>query len=379
MQFRELHLLIVPKPFAWYSRNQIFMKSLHLLANTSSMLSNTVQSLRLLGHEAYGVVYARNYAQSNDQAGCDVIVEAPRNKRVLRILRKWQAASRAARLIREVDVVHWYNGLAAEASVDLWLARRLGKKGIVEFVGGDIRNSSIGMKDNPFYAEAWESGRYEYMEETAEHSKKTQEAFLKFGMKGVFSYATMDAYLLEGRWAQRFPIRARLNTKEFVPRYSERTESPLIVHMSTAPICKGTEQLEEIIERLCGSYSFRYERIAGLSREQALNKLAETDIYLDQFVLGEGCGIAALEAMALGKCVVTYTKDSLLSAWNPEEVGFVNASLLTLETRLVELIENHSLRQELGIRSRSYVEQKHDGLVVASQIAKDYETLLAMS
>lgn len=343
------------------------------------MLSNTVLSLRELGHEAFGLVYARNYAQSNDQAGCEVIVEAERKHRVQRILRKWQTATRAATLIRDVDVVHWYNGLAAEASMDLWMARRLRKKGVVEFVGGDIRNSDFCRKDNPYYEKAWNSGKYEYPEETPEHSAKTQFAFLKYGMKSVFAYETMQDYLIAGAWEQQFRIKARLNVSKFTPQYSEKQAKPLIVHMSTAPVCKGTAELEKILDELGAVYEFEYQRIAGMSRDAAHALLARADIYLDQFVLGEGCGIAALEAMAFGKCVVTYTKDSLLNAWDPDRVGYVNASLDTLKDRLSHLIGNHDLRRELGIKSRKYVEENHDGLVVARQIAKDYETIIPMS
>jgi hypothetical protein len=343
------------------------------------MLSNTVLSLRKLGFDAHGLVYARNYAQSNDQGGCEVIFEASRKQRVIRILRKWKVATRAAKLIREVDVVHWYNGLAAEASVDLFLAQRMKKKGIVEFVGGDIRNSTIGFQDNPYYEAAWESGRYEYPEETPEHSARSQDAFLKYGVKSVFAYDTMKGYLLDDRWEQQIPIKARLDTRQFAPRYSVRNDRPLIVHMSTAPVCKGTERIENILTELRETHRFEYKRIAGMSREQALDLLSEADIYLDQFVLGEGCGIAALEAMALGKCVVTYTKNSLLSAWDPERVGYVNASQDTLKEHVAHLIENHELRKILGERSRKYVEENHDGLVVAKQIASDYETILPMS
>jgi len=61
--------------------------------------------------------------------------------------------------------------------------------------------------------------------------------------------------------------------------------------------------------------------IDGVPYSQALGIVRGYDIFLDQFVIGDGYGIAAIEAMALGKPVVCHIKPSadltfLLKCWS---------------------------------------------------------------
>lgn len=352
-----------------------------MLANPSSMLSITVRSLREMGFEAHGLIYSRtvSYTQSNDSVGCEVIIEVGRKRRLERLRQKVRTALRAATLVRDVDVVHWYNALAAEGPLDLWLAQRIKKKGIVEFVGNDIRDCRVASIDNPYYKAAWVSGLYEYSEETPEHSKKAQQSFLKYGVRSVFAHETLKPFLLDDEWKVQLPCRWRLDVDRFVPKFSEKTSEPLIVHMTTAPHCKGTFHVEAILDSLRGKVNFRYERIEGKTREQALSLLREADIYLDQFVLAEGLGVAALEAMALGKPVVSYVKPSLEYCWPPHVVNFVNAPFEQLAEKVQWLIEDHESRRSLGMAGRDYVERFHDGKIVAKMIAEGYEQVLPMS
>lgn len=342
------------------------------------MLAVTVRELRALGHDAQGLVYARNWAQSNDMEGCEVYPEIDRSQKLKRRWRRLQVAMRAAKLVREVDVVHWYNALTAEGPVDLWLASRMKKKGVVEFVGGDIRNCEIAGADNPYYRAAWESGKYEYGEETPEHSRKVQQTFLKYGVRSAFAHETLKPFLLPGEWVQQLPCRWRLDVKQFTPRYSEPTSEPLIVHMTTAPVCKGTERIESILETLSQTHHFRYQRIQKMSRAEAFQLLSDADIYLDQFVIAEGMGVAALEAMAMGKPVVSYIKPALQHCWEPSVVGYVNAPFEELGNAVGQLIEDADIRRNLGMQSRGYVEENHDGPVVARLIAEGYEQLRSM-
>ena len=345
------------------------------------MLSITVRSLREMGFEAHGLIYSRtvSYTQSNDSVGCEVIIEVGRKRRLERLRQKVRTALRAATLVRDVDVVHWYNALAAEGPLDLWLAQRIKKKGIVEFVGNDIRDCRVASIDNPYYKAAWVSGLYEYSEETPEHSKKAQQSFLKYGVRSVFAHETLKPFLLDDEWKVQLPCRWRLDVDRFVPKFSEKTSEPLIVHMTTAPHCKGTFHVEAILDSLRGKVNFRYERIEGKTREQALSLLREADIYLDQFVLAEGLGVAALEAMALGKPVVSYVKPSLEYCWPPHVVNFVNAPFEQLAEKVQWLIEDHESRRSLGMAGRDYVERFHDGKIVAKMIAEGYEQVLPMS
>lgn len=357
------------------------MRSLHLLSNTSSLINTTVGGLRAIGEEAYGLVYQRNWAQSNGADLCEVIQEQPRTKRLARHYQKIRTATRAIRYMRDVDVVHWYNGYAAWSSLDLIVARRMGKRGVVEFLGGDIRNSEIVSRLSPEYALAWKSGGYEYPEETPEHSRKVQKRFLDYGVKSVLIHPQLECNLIDG-WEQKFSeIRVRVDLDEFpVAPPTKDNANPLIVHMTTAPVCKGTAQVEQILETLKTSgLKFRYQRIEGMGRPEVKQWLSKCDLYLDNFVLGEGLPVGAIEAMAMGKPVISYSRPDVAPMWRREPATYVNSSLTDLAAVVADLLPDKARRDEIGRRARAYVEEVHDARVQAKNLAQIYQRIHKMS
>lgn len=345
------------------------------------MINTTVKGLRAIGEDAFGLVYERSWAQSNNSDLCEVIQEQPRKRRLARHWQKIRTATRAIRYIREVDVIHWYNGYAAWSSLDLLVARRMGKKGVVEFLGGDIRNSLVVSRLSPYYAEAWRSGKYEYPEETAEHSTKVQESFLRFGVRSVLSHPQLDCNLIDG-WNQRFnDVRVRIDLDEFPSSPPNKADDfPLIVHMTTAPICKGTPQVEGILESLRqAGLQFRYQRLEGMTRSEVKQWLSKCDLFLDNFVLGEGFPVGAIEAMAMGKPVISFSRPDVAPMWDREPSIYINASLDELSEAISELLPDRERRLELGRLGRAYVEEVHEAKVQAKRLTKIYQQLARMS
>jgi glycosyltransferase involved in cell wall biosynthesis len=112
----------------------------------------------------------------------------------------------------------------------------------------------------------------------------------------------------------------------------------------------------------------------GTPHDQALGIVRRADVFLDQFVTG-GYGVAAIEAMALGKPVVCYVKPSLASQY-PSDQPIVNANQDNLATVLESLLKDGQLRAELGRRSRAYVERHHDAHKIAHHLMEIYRQLL---
>lgn len=77
-------------------------------------------------------------------------------------------------------------------------------------------------------------------------------------------------------------------------------------------------------------------------RDDAMQLMAGADMFLDQFVLGD-FGVAALEAMALGKPVVCYIKPSLAAEY-PADLPIVKATRETLTETLRQLLTNPGWR-----------------------------------
>jgi glycosyltransferase involved in cell wall biosynthesis len=106
--------------------------------------------------------------------------------------------------------------------------------------------------------------------------------------------------------------------------------------------------------------------------------LSECDLYLDNFVLGEGFPVGAIEAMAMGKPVISYSRPDVAPMWHREPAVYVNASLEELEGAIAELLPDRDRRLELGRLGRAYVEEVHDAKVQAKNLVKIYEQVRKM-
>jgi glycosyltransferase involved in cell wall biosynthesis len=137
----------------------------------------------------------------------------------------------------------------------------------------------------------------------------------------------------------------------------ERTR-PVIVHAPSSRRRKGTEHVIEAVAGLDADL----EIVEGLHHDEAKERYRAADIVVDQLNAG-WYGVFAIEAMALGKPVVTFLHDEA-TARTEEAFGvrvpIVNATKETLRERLQPLVESPEERRRIGAESRAYVEQVHD-------------------
>jgi glycosyltransferase involved in cell wall biosynthesis len=104
------------------------------------------------------------------------------------------------------------------------------------------------------------------------------------------------------------------------------------------------------------------ELVEGLHHDEAFERYRAADIVVDQLNAG-WYGLFAIEAMALGKPVVTFLHDEAVRRTEDAfgvRVPIVNATKASLRDRLRELVASTDERRRLGAASRAYVEQVHD-------------------
>lgn len=347
------------------------MRVLHLPVNIASQASITVRALRDIGLDANGLVLGNSSIQ--DANSVQVLPVVSRRKPIDWVAAKIRMVKIVLREIYRSDVIHWHFGLPAlPGAIDLKWASCLGKPGIVEFWGSDIRIPEIEFADNPYYACAWQAG-YEYNSENLLNSRRRQQLFSDRGSLAIATIG-VSQYVQQDIFPSACNIRQRLYLPEYSPSYPGPTiRKPLLVHSPTAPICKGTSAVTAALERLSKTYDFDFKLIRGIPHGSALTLMQTCDIFLDQFVVGSH-GVAALEAMAFGKPVVCYIKPSLASEY-PPDLPIINSTQETLPDVVANLIEDGHLRYELGKRGRAYVEKYHDAHKIARQLMKIYQNL----
>ncbi len=344
------------------------MRVLHLPFNVSSQISVTVAALRSLGVEARG--FARNFSAIQDYAAIETMEWVGKPQAVARLWRGIRWRWKLVRAMAWADLLHWYWGESTWRGLDLRIAARLGKPRLIEFWGDDLRCPAIASQDNPYIARMYEQNP----ELAQSHSKTVQRLFRKHGFACLLPGYELADYLLPSLFPGYYQTRQRLELGNFKPRFPDPCqERPLIVHASSDKTRKGTEAVLRAVEKLAQRHSFDFKLIHQMPRSEALEAVAQCDVFLDQFTIGAE-GLAALEAMALGKPVVCFIKPSLRDRYPPDLPVVVGEQGNLAET-VAPLLENGQRRHEIGVRSREFIEQHYDSRKIAGDLVEIYEDL----
>jgi glycosyltransferase involved in cell wall biosynthesis len=292
-----------------------------------------VRALRRKGVDATLVVFKSQPFRPHDQ---DWNLNRP-DGFVRAQLAQWRAF---LRLLHGTHVFHFYFGLTlVPKSVQFPLLRALRKKAVYHFLGSDIRG-----KSPPALAYA-----------------------SKADARIVGSY---DAI----RWvpdAEVVPPGIELDVYRPVPP-SDRTR-PLVVHAPSRRASKGTEH----VIAACRQLPVELDIVEGLPNDQARERYARADIVVEQLNAGWH-GVLGLEAMALGKPVVTFLHEDAVRRSEQGygvKVPIVNATKETLVEALRPLVESSELRRRIGAESRAYAERVHDADKVADRLLDIYARL----
>jgi glycosyltransferase involved in cell wall biosynthesis len=161
--------------------------------------------------------------------------------------------------------------------------------------------------------------------------------------------------------------------RDFTPRPPSDNPRPLVVHAPSSREKKGTD---DVIEA-CAQLPVELDIVEGVAHDVARERYARADIVVDQLYAGWH-GVFALEAMALGKPVVSHLKPDVVER-SAEAFGMrvpiVPATAETLVDALRPLVADVSARRGLGAAGRAYVERVHDIDRIADRLLDIYAGL----
>jgi glycosyltransferase involved in cell wall biosynthesis len=308
------------------------LRVLHLPVNTAGIPWTNVEALRRKGVHAELAVFTRYRLHPE----ADWTIDRPRNL-LGRQLVQLRAFARAA---PRTDVFHFYFGLTLlPKSVQFPVLRLLGRKSVMHFLGSDIRGKPTADLD-------WAR---------------------RAGARIVGSY---DAI----RWVPGATvIPPGVDLRGIDPAPPTDRPRPLVVHAPSDRRRKGTEH----VLAACATLPVDLEIVEGVDHRQALERYRAADIVVDQLNAG-WYGVFAMEAMALGKPVVTFLHDEAVRRTQKAfgvEVPIVSATKETLAERLRPLVEDSAHRRRVGAASRAYVERVHDADAVADRLLDVYARL----
>lgn len=277
----------------------------------------------------------------------------------------------AARAVRDHDVLHFHYGqsLVRErlGAVDARLARRLGRRVVIEFHGSDIRMPSVERRRNPHYVQLEAED-----EEVATMRMRRWSAITQGHV--VQCDHSLD-HFLEPWFPHIHVVGHRVETRRFEPVYPDAAAKvPVIVHSPSALAGKGTPIVRAAMAALqAEGVPHEYVEVHGVAHEEAQALYRRADLVIDQLCSGSH-GVFAVEAMTLGKPVVCYILPELLDRF-PADLPLIVADPETLTEVLADWLARPADRAKRGRASRAYAEREHDVRVVAQRLLDVYEQL----
>ena len=312
------------------------LRVVHCPVNTAGVPWQNVEALRRLGVDAKLVVFERYRLHPEADWSLD-----REGGFIRRQLAQWSAF---LRLLPKTDVFHFYFGLTLiPKSFQFPILRLLRKKSVLHFLGSDIRGRSPEELSYSGSADAQIVGSYDAI-----------------------------------RWVpDAHVVPPGIDLREFQPVDPSERERPLVVHAPSNRVRKGTEH----VIAACRELGVDLEIVEGLHHTEARRRYERADIVVDQLNAG-WYGLFAIEAMALGKPVVTSLHEDAVARTESAfgvKLPLVHATKETLVDALRPLVESPEERARIGAESRAYVERVHDGDRNAERLIEIYQKVRSES
>lgn len=337
------------------------MKILHGMAEVAGQGINTVKGLRANGYDAEMAVW-RSIIMADAP---DIDLKISKSKVYLFPLYALKMGAFTVKALAKYDVMHAHFGHSLfPFCLDVYLHKLFHLKCFAEFHGTDIRfiyNQNI---KYPFYKNSIPSaGKIWFY-------RRQRDRLLK-RVSGIVIHDRELLPHLPDAGKPVYIVPLRVNLDKIEPAYPDvNTEKkPVIVHAPSNRSTKGTEGILEALKSVKGDYELVI--VENMSHDEAMKTYSRADILIDQVALGT-YGVFSIEAMAMGKPVITYISPEMRESF-PDELPIVSADFDTLAAAVDELIADPQKRHDLGVRGRAYAERYHDYKRVTKHLYKIYE------
>lgn len=149
-------------------------------------------------------------------------------------------------------------------------------------------------------------------------------------------------------------------------------EGPIrVVHAPTRAGLKGSDQIADTMRRLHDEGVVDYREVRGIPAERMPELYGSADIVLDQFLAG-AYGVAACEAMASGRLVVSHVSDATRQAIRDStgaELPIVEARWRDLEDVLRRISADRGTSARRAAAGPAFIRDVHDGTRSAAALA----------
>ena len=338
------------------------IKILHARVETAGQGINSVNGLRKNGFYADMLVWNKNiYA---DEPDIDLHISS-KNIYILPFycIKIFLFFIRA---IKKYNVMHFHSRTSLlRNSFDCYLYKYLKIKTFSEFHGSDIRflfNNNV---------------KYQFYKNNTNNTNNSSKYRRRVrritnNVDGIILHDyELDEHLpIEINRSNVYHVPLRVKVNEIKANYPDKTkeDKPIIVHAPSNRSEKGTDQILEALKKVKSEYELVL--VEGKTHDEAMEIYSKADIVIDQISLGT-YGVFAIEAMAMGKPVITYMSDDMIERM-PDTLPIISSDFDSLPSVVEKLINDPQLRYNKGVLGRKYVERYHDHIKVTALLSKIY-------
>lgn len=303
------------------------MKILHI-GNTAGIATQICKNMRKKGHKCDTMIF---YPDTLNQ-GCDFNYSV--SSRLIRLTPLFQLyrVARMLQHIKDYDIIHFhaFGGITFQMDYILW--KPLGKKIVLHYHGSELRRF------------------------------KTESPFATLAdMKYVSTPDLLQYCDKEAVW---LPTPIDIMKYDYVGLDYEPklTIVHAVVSLEHGMKKKGTDIILKAVEIVKQrGYDFDFKLFCGIPHADLMQEIKNADIVIGQTKIG-WYGSLELEAMAMGKPVISYIDNQYLPGANvyiPPIYPILKDDPVSTANAICELIESRVLRNSISHKGRHFVEQWH--------------------
>lgn len=143
---------------------------------------------------------------------------------------------------------------------------------------------------------------------------------------------------------------------------------PVVVHAPSNPVLKGSELLDRLLAGLVRDGVIEYRRYSDVPPSQMPALYREADIVVDQVSGIADYGVAACEAMAAGRIVVSHVATDVrehVRQRTGRELPIIEATPENVCETIIGIVDDHDPASVMASLGPAFVRQVHDGRLSA--------------
>lgn len=344
------------------------LKVFHGLVNYGTQAGLFAAELRAHGIDAISVTYPDKFKRQTD-------IELLHGGNIVQKILKhsWNWVRRFYWFFR-YNTFHFYFGTSLFPNqLDLKFYKLFRKKVVMEYLGWDVQLYQYSIDKYGITNAAT------YKDISLELQRKNDDLKirrLKNETKYVNKQFVCAPYLSEFvPNSQVLPLGINLLNYSFIPLKNKNTKLKFL-HAPTSRGNKGTDYIIRATNKLLEEgYIFDFDLVENITHKKLKDKYAECDVFIGQILSG-WYGTAEIEAMAIGRPTICFYREEYLKYIEyGSKIPLINANPTNIYFVLKDILEQKYDLEEIGKRSRQFVEEIHDIVKVTKKLIQEYKRL----